>query len=126
MVRLIRISTAVALALALVTVPVLADWCAASCESALAAASNGAPACHHETAPAPRIGHVPAPCSHDHHPIVVDAATTVVLRAVLAISACDASVDNVIARVVAEAHEPAHPASDSPPLPLMLATILRV
>lgn len=125
-----RVSTAAALALALATVPLVADWCAVSCESAHAvesgAAANSVPACHHQSAPAPRVGQVPAPCGHDHHPVVVDAATTVALRAVPAIFAAGVSIDDPIARVVAAARAPAHDASNSPPLPLTLATILRV
>ena len=72
--RLRRRAAALALAWAIGAVPLAADWCALSCETGHAAAP--APSCHHTGAPAPRIGNHPVPCSHDHRPVVVVAATT--------------------------------------------------
>ena len=74
--RFSRIVCAVALALTVGTVPLVADWCAAVCESAHGNGPSDAPACHHNTSTVSHIGEVPTPCSHDHHPVVVDAATT--------------------------------------------------
>src|SRR5689334_8117683 len=77
--RFSRLTCAAALTVALGTVPLIADWCAASCASAHASATSDAPACHHSGSIVLRIGEAPRPCNHDHHPAVVDAATTFAL-----------------------------------------------
>ena len=64
---------AVVLALAFGTVPLVANWCAVMCDAGHARA---VPACHHMSSATARIGSKPAPCGHDHRPIVLDAATT--------------------------------------------------
>lgn len=128
MVHLTRFATAAALALALVVVPLVADWCALSCEATHAVASADVPACHHQGTSTPHVGDRPSPCSHDHHPVVVDTATStaVALRVDLAIAAPVASIADPIARVVAPARTPVGDMFEPPPLPLTLATILRV
>ena len=70
--RVTRLATSVVLAIVFATVPLVADWCAAMCDEANAGAT---PSCHHTTSPSPRISQKPAPCSHDHRPVVLDAAT---------------------------------------------------
>jgi len=125
--RLVKLTTVLLLAFALAAVPLVADWCAVSCEAAHGATADAVPACHHTTAAAPRISEIPTPCGHDHHPVVVDAATTTVVapRAALtmavpgidALTSTEASVLNRATRVDA--------AIGSPPT-VALATILRI
>ena len=67
-----RMVVAISLAMALGFVPLIADWCAASCEAAL---HSGPPSCHHVHSSGAHLAQLPAPCGHDHRPIVVDAAT---------------------------------------------------
>jgi hypothetical protein len=67
------IVTAAVLALAVGAVPLIADWCAATCEAAHTA---GMPSCHHTSSSLSHVGDVPAPCGHNHQPLVVDATTT--------------------------------------------------
>jgi hypothetical protein len=126
--RLSRLTSAAALTVALGTVPLIADWCAAICESAHASATTGAPACHHSGSTASRIGEAPRPCSHDHHPAVVDAATTfaVATRVLMAvpsvtIHAYDSSSIWVALR---DSSIPGDAASS--PLALALASSLRI
>jgi len=126
--RFARLATAAALAVALVTVPLVADWCALSCETAHGAASGGAPACHHQGTASPRIADRPTPCSHDHHPVVVDAETmtAIPLRAICAIAAPAASIadETTPGAIVTSATRDADP--HSPPFSLTLADLLRV
>lgn len=123
--RLVR-AIAMVLTLALSGVPLVADWCALSCEAAHASVETAAPTCHHAGSATPRIADVPAPCGHDHHPVVVDAATTGaaalrVLPAAISWSmisyASASSISTRAARVERVA--------TSPPLPLTLAFSLR-
>src|ERR1051326_2425240 len=72
-VRAIRIISALMLAFAVGGVPMIADWCASSCE---AARHSGAPSRHHASASSARIGRAPRPWGRDHEPVVVDAATS--------------------------------------------------
>src|SRR5262249_42552425 len=75
MTRVIRIATAAVLALAVGALPIVAEQCAESCEAHRAAATS-APSCHHAAPATARIGHLPIPCGHDHHPVAVSTATT--------------------------------------------------
>lgn len=59
-----RAATAAVVAVALAALPVLLDRCEASCDMHRPAAE--APSCHHASPSAPRVGHAPAPCGHDH------------------------------------------------------------
>ena len=120
--------TAAVLALAVGGVPLAADWCAVSCDASHANRTAAAPACHHASAPTPRIGQRPAPCGHDHHPVVVDAATTTVIvsRALPAIAA--SSINGAAAASIADAPALRRDRAVRPdaPFPLTLAFALRV
>jgi hypothetical protein len=72
--RFARVATAIVLVVTL-GATWLADWCALSCEAAGSAATTAEPTCHHADSSVVRIGHAPTPCSHDHHGVVVLAAT---------------------------------------------------
>lgn len=61
----IRAILILGVALAYAGAPLALDACARSCASA-------APACHHESAASPHIGHLPDLCGHEHD--VVQAA----------------------------------------------------
>jgi len=74
--RLARAVIASALVLAFGVMPLAANLCAISCEAAHSSAAGAKPTCHHTGSSVPRIGHVPQPCGHDHHPILVDAIAT--------------------------------------------------
>jgi hypothetical protein len=58
-----RAAVAVALLLAVASLPLAIDWCGASCEAAHASVT---PACHHARSPSARVGQMPAGCGHDH------------------------------------------------------------
>jgi hypothetical protein len=76
MVSVARIGTAIALILAFATAPLLADRCAALCDSGRqTTASNAAPPCHHGASTGFRIGQTPSNCGHDHSRIVLVTAT---------------------------------------------------
>ncbi|MBI3491139.1 MAG: hypothetical protein HY047_05045 [Acidobacteria bacterium] len=68
-----RAGTAAVLAVALSALPLVLDQCAASCEAHHDDVAS-TPSCHHASAATPRIGHVPAPCGHDHSGTVAAAA----------------------------------------------------
>jgi hypothetical protein len=126
--RTIRILATLTLAFAVSVVPLVADWCAASCEMAHPSTTASEPSCHRTASALPHFGQHRLPCGHEHHPIVVDAATTTVPAAqavvMMAISDGDASlpVPTLLARV-----DPTRlGVAPSPPLDLTLATILRI
>src|SRR5207253_3064433 len=90
MTRFSRATTAIVLALAFAAVPLVADWCAISCEAAHSTTASDAPTCHHTSSTPPRIDHLPTPCGHDNHSAVVDATATtavVVSRTVVTLPA---------------------------------------
>jgi hypothetical protein len=126
--RMIRFAIAMALAWAVAVVPLVADWCAVSCESAHASAAAGLPPCHHSSASIPRVGHVPTPCGHDHHPVVVDASITAIAsRAIVSILA--PAVDPggaAFGFVTTTWHAGADFRQPSTQLPLALASPLRI
>ena len=71
-----RFAAAVVL-IAFAAAPVLANWCAAECETA---GNPRMPACHDGMSPpASTVANgqapVPVPCGHDHHPITVNIAS---------------------------------------------------
>jgi len=105
--------------------PLIADWCAANCETARQA---GVPACHHASSAARRIEPEPLPCGHDHHPILID--TTAVKPPVarpLALHAAD--LIEPCFRVAAERQRDVTvrgPTRASPSLPLTLSCSLRI
>ena len=71
-----RASTALILALAVATLPVVLDQCAASCEVHQPSATNGSQTtCHHAGALTPRMTQSPMPCGHDHHGTTVTIAS---------------------------------------------------
>ena len=84
-----RSSIAIALTLALATVPVMLDQCAAFCEHARAAASPSEPTCHQASVSTARIGDRPARCGHDHEATVSTLTDSAVptLRAVASVVA---------------------------------------
>ena len=125
--RFSRIVCSAALALAVGAVPLVADWCAAVCESAHESGPTDAPACHHSASTTMHIGEVPTPCSHDHRPVVVDAAITFAVdsRTATAIPFVTIlSSDLSATRVTVDDGSVSGPTS--PPLPLTLASILRI
>ncbi len=122
--RVVRLATASLLAFVLTTVPLVADWCAISCEAAHSAATNTEPSCHHLNATMPRMADVPAPCGHDHHPVVVDASTTTAIA-----SSATVVVSSPVGNLAPAILIPMSVGGDltlSPPLPLALASTLRV
>ncbi len=126
MTRLARVA-AVVVAIAVGSVPLVADWCALSCETAHTAAAEVAPACHHTGSATTRVGDVPAPCGHDHHPVLVDAATTAAaaLR-VLPATTFLATVSAASVPSIAAVGSRTDRVAISPPLPLTLASSLRI
>jgi hypothetical protein len=126
--RLIRPIAAILLAFALGSVPLVADWCAATCEAAHATAASAEPSCHHTASPSPRVGEMPTPCSHDHHPVVVDAATIAAAAVRVALTH---TVPASLASIGASEHvslclEADRLPAQSPPLSLELAAVLRI
>jgi hypothetical protein len=90
---------------------------------------RGAPSCHHARSAGAHLGRVPAPCGHDHQPIVVDAATTVrtASRAVDAPVVAINSSASLSAARVAIARGPSPPVGlVSPSLPLALSIVRRI
>src|SRR5437867_2032178 len=67
-------AAAVVLALTTGAVPLVADWCAISCETTHAGASARAPSCHHTGGASTRIGDAQRACPNAHRPIVVESA----------------------------------------------------
>ena len=124
---MLRHICAAVLALAVGSVPLVADWCAISCEAAHGAAA-AAPACHHTSASMPHLAEVPVPCGHDHHPVVVDASTIagIAVRTGV-IAAVPSGANHHQAVAVASARRSRIEAHVSPPpLDLTLASILRI
>lgn len=117
---------AVVLTLAVSGVPLVADWCALSCEVAHQSTQAAAPTCHHAASSTARLGQIPAPCSHDHHPVVVDAATTGVALRVVPAAAAPAASLLLPALSLAIADIAVDRAATSPPLRLTLASSLRI
>jgi hypothetical protein len=122
-----RFVTATMLALSLMAVPVVSDWCGISCEAAHTRRSQTASVCHHVNSTTPLVASVPVPCGQNHQPVIVASAATpaAASRAVVAMSpvakvGCGGSSGTVIATIF---H---HEAVPSPPFPLVLATVLRV
>jgi hypothetical protein len=74
--RVTRLTTAIALAVAVALLPIVLDRCADACDAHHAAAAK-APACHHTTSTAIHITSAPAPCGHDHHGTIVTAPKSV-------------------------------------------------
>lgn len=65
-----RAVSAVLVALSVVAMPLVLDRCATDC-AAHDTEATAAPACHHATPAATRIGHAPDVCGHDHSGTVV-------------------------------------------------------
>jgi len=123
-----RAVTAIVLALAFGAVPIVAYWCAATCEAARGTTAT-APACHHAGSPVARVGHDPAPCSHQHHPIVVDASATApnALRTPATLLQVTPFALTVIAPPLAAGGDASSKVPPSPTaLPLVLSTTLRI
>jgi hypothetical protein len=124
-IRVLRLWAAAMLVIAVSSAPLLADWCAASCESAR---QTGHAGCHHMSASGPQISQEPVPCGHDHHPLVLIAPTDTS-------SSPRATASSLVA--LADAHslgvrhfdgEPNSRASSrsSPPLRVTLSSTLRI
>src|SRR3954451_12574199 len=73
MLRVLRVAVAAVLTIAVGTLPLLVDRCAASCDAHQATAT-AAPACHHATATGTHLTQVPSSCGHDHNGTAVTAA----------------------------------------------------
>ena len=71
---------------------------------------------------------VPAPCSHDHHPIVVDTTMTteIVLQVPVAVMFLVTNVARSVSPATLLGTAFGHDVTPSPPLPLALALTLRV
>src|SRR5581483_1515526 len=125
--RSLRTIAAVALALAVATVPLVADWCAVACEATHAPAAPAA-ACHHAPPAAPTMGRVPAPCGQDHHPVVVDAAATRLagVRAVPVLACSTAAAWATQSRSASGDTRPDRRCVHAPSLTLALAASLRL
>jgi len=72
---------ALLLSLAFAGAPLVADFCAASCQAAPIAASTGSAGHaghhhHHASAAASHIGQTPQPCGHDHNGVVAAIRTS--------------------------------------------------
>jgi hypothetical protein len=95
-----RLTIAFVLTLAVGAVPLVADWCAASCEAAIGGAGSSAaePSCHHARRTAARIGHHPSSCGQSHNPIVVDATATAARTSRIAVEFPRAVLDSEPAR----------------------------
>ena len=123
--RLLRNIAAAVLVVAVTSMPLLADWCAASCEAARQA---GHAACHHSSTSLPHIGQEPVPCGHDHHPLVLIAASATSFVPRIPSSPF---VDLITERSLnlrhldGEANSRA-PSRSSPPLPITLSAALRI
>ena len=126
--RVARLATAALLAFAMMSAPLVSDWCAITCEAARTVATGAAPSCHHVNIPTPRMTDVPAPCSHDHHPIVVDTAMTtkIVLQAPVAVMFLVTDVVRSVSPAAPLGTAFGRDVTPSPPLPLALALTLRV
>jgi hypothetical protein len=124
--RVLRVVAVTMLSVTLGGIPLVADWCATTCETAHA---DGVPACHHARSSMSRIGRAPSPCGHDHRPIVVDAATTTSISSrattLPVVPAVDAAACAPSVAAIGKYTDP--PASQSsPPLSLALASALRI
>lgn len=118
-----RVSTALVVAFAMATVPLVMDWCAASCE---AAAHASTPPCHHASLSGPRIGHSPTPRGHDHNATVTNVTPETVsvgqgLIAVLTTTVDPVTVMTTVPRFGVSCASPPHE-----PLSRQLAAALRV
>jgi hypothetical protein len=123
-----RTFTAALLAIALGAVPLVADWCAASCEAAQSVAAAGEPSCHHGVAPLTRIANRSEPCGRDHHPIVVEASTVTAIGVRAAMTAPVPTITASPAAVPAPARifRARLNAASSPPVDLTLGAVLRI
>jgi hypothetical protein len=125
--RLTRIACVAALALAIGAAPLIADWCVAVCESAHMGAA--APTCHHVESTTTRIGEHRLPCRHDHHAVVIDAATTpaVPSRAIVLAPAIDLERSSVQPNSgMSNEWSVLDVANSTPPVTLKLASTLRI
>jgi hypothetical protein len=125
---LTRTFTAALLTIALGAVPLVADWCAASCEAAHAVTAAGEPSCHHSAAGLPRVGDRSLPCGQDHHPIVVDASTVTAIGVRSAMTAPVPALYASAATVAAPVRlvRASRDTGSSPPLDLKLGNVLRI
>src|SRR3954471_24681233 len=126
--RIARAAIAVALTLAFGAIPLVADWCAASCEASQSDATAAMAPCHHADSPGAHIGHRPTPCGQGHHPIVIDAAATGAPASPTSIAPADVMTDGALATsAAAVTGDRATPVSSRrPPLPLALSSPLRI
>jgi hypothetical protein len=99
-IRVLHAAAAAAVAVVLAVVPLVSDWCALSCDQARATMARGVPACHHATTARARVGRPAAPCGHEHHPVVVDAAAAAGVGS-------RAAAPIAVARTVVESRPPA-------------------
>lgn len=127
-IRFVRLATAALLTASLTAFPLVADWCAISCDAVHVTTAEAAPACHHANSSTPLIGGLPTACGHDHQPIVVAAATAPAGASRL-IAAPTSPVTNIVFTGLLVPLSPTmvgRDANSSPPFPLALASILRV
>jgi hypothetical protein len=128
-IRIARAAATLVLVVAFGTLPTAIDWCAASCETThTTGAGNAAPPCHHTSSPAAHLGHMPTPCSHDHHAALVMTAggQTVATRSPIADIALPATpaLTAVPSTIAGVDDAPVHRPQDS--IPLALSAALRV
>lgn len=63
---MVRASLTLCVVVSILAAPLVMDQCATSCEMTHTNSAASAPACHHVTAPAVRMGRTPERCGHDH------------------------------------------------------------
>lgn len=105
---MMRTCAVLLLSLAFAGAPVIADYCAVSCEAAHMGGASASPAHaghHHAPTPLASIGQPPQPCGHDHNGIVGVVASS----------------DNANARPLTPASTAVMPASPVAPCLWMLA-----
>lgn len=74
MFRVTRVATALVLAVAVFTLPLALNECAATCELHQKSAT-AEPVCHHASPLIAKVGQWPMPCGHDHNGVVTTSAT---------------------------------------------------
>jgi hypothetical protein len=128
-IRIARAATTLALVVAFGTLPMAIDWCAASCEAAhTTGAIPAAPSCHHATSRTSHLGHMPTPCSHDHHAALVTTAGRQTVAARLPIAGVAVVATPALTAVPAMTGRANSPPLHRPPesIPLALSASLRI
>ena len=108
-----RIALVAVLAIAVASVPLILDQCAATCEMHHETVAS-TPACHHSGTATPHLGQTPQPCGHDHNgtSVTPDGGSIPTVRNVAMGTAtcCCRSVPHLLRprRLFTLTHHPAH------------------